>query len=275
MGSSSSSTHRRDLQLAILIEMMRREGYELSVSRPEVVTRTENDVLLEPVELLFLDIPEVFLGAVAQSVGSRRGKMVKMVNPGRGRVRLEYRIPSRGLIGFRSEFLTETRGTGLLNHLFDGYDPWQGVIRDRVAGTLIADRTGRSTAYALYHLQPRGTLFIGEGERVYEGMIIGENSRPVDMDVNATKEKKLTNIRAAGADEALRLIPPRVMSLENAIEFINEDELVEVTPGTIRIRKKILSANRRPKRREDRATQASGDSRAGAKSAGKPLVGDA
>ncbi len=266
---------RGELQLAILIEMMRREGFELSVSRPEVVTRTENDVLLEPVEILFLDIPEVFLGAVSQSVGSRRGKMVKMVNPGRGRVRLEYRIPSRGLIGFRSEFLTETRGTGLLNHLFDGYDPWQGVIRERVAGALVADRTGRSTAYALYHLQPRGTLFLGEGEHVYEGRIIGENSRPVDMDVNATKEKKLTNIRAAGTDEALRLIPPRVMSLEKSIEFINEDELVEVTPGAIRIRKKILAANRRPKKKEERGTWASGDSPTGAKSAGKPVVGDA
>jgi GTP-binding protein len=241
---------RGELQLAILIEMMRREGFELSVSRPEVVTRTQNGVLLEPVELLFLDVPEPYLGAVTQSVGGRRGKMVKMVNPGQGRVRLEYRISSRGLIGFRSEFLTETRGTGLMNHLFDGHEPWQGVIRDRVAGVLVADRAGRSTAYALYHLQPRGTLFIGEGERVYEGMVIGENSRPVDMDVNATKEKKLTNIRAAGADEALRLIPPRVMSLEKAIEFINEDELVEVTPGSVRLRKKILAAGRRPRRKE-------------------------
>ena len=244
---------RGELQLAILIEMMRREGFELSVSRPEVVTKTENGVLLEPVEMLFLDIPEAFVGTVTQSLGVRRGKMVKMVNPGQGRVRIEYRIPSRGLIGFRSEFLSETRGTGLLNHLFDGYDPWQGVIRDRVAGALVADRAGRSTAYALYHLQPRGTLFIGEGERVYEGMIIGENSRPVDMDVNATKEKKLTNIRAAGADEALRLVPPRIMSLEKSIEFINEDEWVEVTPGAIRLRKKVLEAGRRPRKREERA----------------------
>ena len=241
---------RGELQLAILIEMMRREGFELSVSRPEAVTRTKDGVLLEPVESLFLDVPEVYLGAVTQSAGARRGKMVKMVNPGRGRVRLEYRIPSRGLIGFRSEFLTETRGTGLMNHLFDGYEPWQGAIRDRVAGVLVADRAGRSTAYALYHLQPRGTLFLGEGERVYEGMIIGENSRPVDMDVNATKEKKLTNIRAAGADEALRLVPPRIMALEKAIEFINEDEWVEVTPASVRLRKKILSAGRRPRRKE-------------------------
>ena len=241
---------RGELQLAILVEMMRREGFELSVSRPEAVTKTVGGALLEPVETLFLDIPEGYLGAVTQSLGARKGKMTKMANPGRGRVRLEYRIPSRGLIGFRSEFLTETRGTGLMNHLFDAYEPWTGVIRDRVSGTLVADRAGRATAYALFHLQPRGTLFIGEGERVYEGMVIGENSRPVDMDVNATKEKKLTNIRAAGADEALRLIPPRAMSLEKAIEFINEDELVEVTPSAVRIRKKILQANRRPKKKE-------------------------
>jgi GTP-binding protein len=241
---------RGELQLAILIEMMRREGFELSVSRPEVVTRTNDGVLLEPVELLFLDVPEVYLGAVTQGLGVRRAKMVRMINPGRGRARIEYRVPSRGLIGFRSEFLTETRGTGLLNHLFDGYEPWQGAIRERVAGALVADREGRTTAYALYHLQPRGTLFLGEGERVYEGMIIGENSRPVDMDVNATKEKKLTNIRAAGADEALRLVPPRIMSLEKAIEYINADELVEVTPKAIRLRKKILAAGRRPKKKE-------------------------
>jgi GTP-binding protein len=241
---------RGELQLAILIEMMRREGFELSVSRPEVVTRTNDGVLLEPVELLFLDVPEVYLGAVTQGLGVRRAKMVRMINPGRGRARIEYRVPSRGLIGFRSEFLAETRGTGLLNHLFDGYEPWQGAIRERVAGALVADREGRTTAYALYHLQPRGTLFLGEGERVYEGMIIGENSRPVDMDVNATKEKKLTNIRAAGADEALRLVPPRIMSLEKAIEYINADELVEVTPKAIRLRKKILAAGRRPKKKE-------------------------
>ncbi|GAB4366454.1 MAG: translational GTPase TypA [Deltaproteobacteria bacterium] len=241
---------RGELQLAILIEMMRREGFELSVSRPEVVKKTIGGVLHEPFEALFVDIPETYLGAVTQALGVRKGKMVKMANPGQGRVRLEYRIPARGLIGFRSEFLTETRGTGLLNHLFDGYEPWQGTIRERVAGALVADRAGRATAYALYHLQPRGTLFIGEGERVYEGMVIGENSRPVDIDVNATKEKKLTNIRAAGADEALRLIPPRTMTLEKAIEFINEDELVEVTPSSVRIRKKILQAARRPRRRE-------------------------
>jgi len=241
---------RGELQLAILIEMMRREGFELSVSKPEVVTKTAGGVLLEPAEMLFVDIPEAYLGAVTQSLGARKAKMTKMINPGQGRVRLEYRIPSRGLIGFRSEFLTETRGTGLLNHLFDGYEPWQGPIPERINGTLVADRTGRATAYAIFHLQSRGVFFIGEGIQVYEGMIVGENSRPVDIDINVTKEKKLTNIRAAGADEALRLVPPRILSLEAALEFINEDELVEVTPATLRLRKKILEANRRPKKKE-------------------------
>ena len=241
---------RGELQLAILIEMMRREGFELSVSKPEVVTKTAGGVLLEPAEMLFVDIPEAYLGAVTQSLGARKAKMTKMINPGQGRVRLEYRIPSRGLIGFRSEFLTETRGTGLLNHLFDGYEPWQGPIPERINGALVADRTGRATAYAIFHLQSRGVFFIGEGIQVYEGMIVGENSRPVDIDINVTKEKKLTNIRAAGADEALRLVPPRILSLEAALEFINEDELVEVTPATLRLRKKILEANRRPKKKE-------------------------
>ncbi|MBI5576855.1 MAG: translational GTPase TypA [Deltaproteobacteria bacterium] len=242
---------RGELQLAILIEMMRREGFELSVSRPEVVTRTENGVLKEPVEMLFVDVPESYLGAVTQGLGARKAKMTKMVNPGQGRVRLEYRIPSRGLIGFRSEFLTETRGTGLLNHLFDGYDPWLGPIPERINGALVADRTGRSTAYAIFHLQSRGAFFIGEGTQVYEGMVVGENSRPVDIDINVTKEKKLTNIRAAGADEALRLVPPRILSLESSLEFINDDELVEVTPHSLRLRKKILEASRRPKRKEN------------------------
>jgi GTP-binding protein len=241
---------RGELQLAILIEMMRREGFELSVSRPEVVTKTESGVLKEPVEMLFVDIPEGYLGAVTQGLGTRKAKMTKMVNPGQGRVRLEYRIPSRGLIGFRSEFLTETRGTGLLNHLFDGYEPWQGPIPERTNGALVADRPGRATAYAIFHLQSRGSFFIGEGTQVYEGMIVGENSRPVDIDINVTKEKKLTNIRAAGADEALRLVPPKILSLEGALEFINEDELVEVTPSSLRLRKKILEASRRPKKKE-------------------------
>ena len=241
---------RGELQLAILIEMMRREGFELSVSRPEVVTKTGNGVLKEPVEMLFVDIPEAYLGTVTQRLGARKAKMTKMVNPGHGRVRLEYRIPSRGLIGFRSEFLTETRGTGLLNHLFDGYEPWQGPIPERINGALVADRSGRATAYAIFHLQSRGAFFIGEGTQVYEGMIVGENSRPVDIDINVTKEKKLTNIRAAGADEALRLVPPRILSLEGELEFINEDELAEVTPSSLRLRKKVLEANRRPRKKE-------------------------
>ncbi|MBI5343628.1 MAG: translational GTPase TypA, partial [Deltaproteobacteria bacterium] len=184
-------------------------------------------------------------------LGARKAKMTKMVNPGQGRVRLEYRIPSRGLIGYRSEFLTETRGTGLLNHLFGGYEPWLGPIQERTNGALVADRTGRATAYAIFHLQSRGAFFIGEGAQVYEGMVVGENSRPVDIDINITKEKKLTNIRAAGADEALRLVPPRILSLESSLEFIKDDELVEVTPHSLRLRKKILDASRRPKRKEN------------------------
>ncbi|MEW6718999.1 MAG: translational GTPase TypA [Thermodesulfobacteriota bacterium] len=241
---------RGELQLAILIEMMRREGFELSVSRPEVVTRTVDGVLTEPVEALFVDVPDAYLGAVTQALGERRARMTKMINPGQGRVRMEYRIPSRGLIGFRSDFLTMTRGTGLLNHLFDGHDPWGGPIPERINGALVADRVGRATAYAIFHLQSRGTFFIGEGEQVYEGMIVGENSRPVDIDVNITKEKKLTNIRAAGADEALRLVPPRILSLEAALEFINEDELVEITPSSVRLRKKILKAGDRPRKKD-------------------------
>jgi GTP-binding protein len=238
---------RGELQLAILIEMMRREGYELSVSMPETITKKVNDVVHEPMELLVIDVPEEFVGVVTQQVGMRKGRMQKMQNNGNGRVRLEFRIPSRGLIGFRSQFLTDTRGTGLLNHLFDGYEPWHGHMSKRQTGALVADRTGRSNAYALFHLQPRGTMFIKEGMPVYEGMIIGENSRESDMDVNITKEKKLTNMRASGSDEALLLIPPRVMNLELALEFIREDELVEVTPQSIRLRKRVLEANKRPK----------------------------
>jgi GTP-binding protein len=242
---------RGELQLAILIEMMRREGYELSVSMPETVTRQINGVLHEPMEHLVIDVPEEYVGVVTQQIGMRRGRMQKMQNNGHGRVRLEFRIPSRGLIGFRSQFLTDTRGTGLLNHLFEGYEPWQGQISKRATGGIVADRTGKTTTYALFHLQPRGTLFVKENTAVYEGMIIGENSRESDIDVNVTKEKKLTNMRASGADEALQLIPPRILSLEQAIEFIKEDELVEVTPLTVRIRKKILEANKRPKNKKD------------------------
>ena len=238
---------RGELQLAILIEMMRREGYELSISMPETITKEVNGKVHEPMEMLVIDVPEEFVGVVTQQVGMRRGRMQKMQNNGHGRVRVEFRIPSRGLIGFRSQFLTDTRGTGLLNHLFDGYEPWQGSISKRTTGALVADRPGKTTTYALFHLQPRGTLFIQENTQVYEGMIIGENSRDNDLDVNVIKEKKLTNMRASGADEALQLIPPRLMSLEQAIEFIKEDELVEITPQSIRIRKKVLQANKRPK----------------------------
>ena len=187
---------------------------------------------------------------MTEKIGRRKGRMTNMVNHGTGRVCLEFRIPSRGLIGFRSQFLTDTRGTGLLNHLFDGYEPWQGPIAERGTGVLVADREGRATAYAIFHLQPRGTFFIPDGIQVYEGMIVGENSRPVDIDVNICKEKKLTNIRAAGTDEALRLVPPRILSLEAALEFINEDELVEITPASIRMRKKVLDAGKRPRRKE-------------------------
>jgi GTP-binding protein len=236
---------RGELQLAILIEMMRREGYELSVAMPETITKTLGDVLHEPMELLVIDVPEEYTGVVTQQVGMRKGKMQKMQNNGFGRVRLEFRIPSRGLIGFRSQFLTDTRGTGLLNHLFDGYDPWHGPLSKRQTGALVADRQGTTTTYALFHLQPRGTLFIRENTPVYEGMIIGENSRANDLDVNVIKEKKLTNMRASNADDALQLVPPRIMSLEQAIEFIKEDEIVEVTPESVRLRKKILEANKR------------------------------
>jgi GTP-binding protein len=241
---------RGELQLAILIEMMRREGYELSVSMPETITKQIGAGLHEPMENLVIDVPEEYVGVVTQQVGMRRGRMQKMQNNGHGRVRLEFRIPSRGLIGFRSQFLTDTRGTGLLNHIFDGYEPWQGVISKRSTGAIVADRTGKTTTYALFHLQPRGTLFVKENTPVYEGMIVGENSRESDIDVNVTKEKKLTNMRASGADEALQLIPPRILSLEQAIEFIKEDELVEVTPQSVRLRKKVLEANKRPKKKE-------------------------
>ncbi len=239
---------RGELQLAILIETMRREGYELSVSRPEVITREVDGKLLEPMELVLVDVPEEFTGVVTQKLGTRRGQMMKMVNHGHGRVRLEFRIPSRGLIGFRSEMLTDTRGTGILNHLFDGWASWQGDIPSRTAGAMVADRPGKTTAYALYHLQPRGTLFFGPGTDVYEGMIVGQYTRENDLDVNVTREKKLTNMRAAGSDEALRLEPPRRINLDRALEWIADDELVEVTPTQVRLRKRVLAANQRPKK---------------------------
>jgi GTP-binding protein len=239
---------RGELQLAILIEMMRREGYELQVSKPEVITRRLHGVLKEPIEQVVVDCPEEFIGVVTEAMGRRKGQMTKMVNHGTGRVRLEFETPSRGLIGFRGEFLTETKGTGLLNTIFLRFDKWMGEMKGRGTGSLVADRMGESTTYALYNLQERGTLFIRPNTKVYEGMIIGENARAVDLDVNAIKEKKLTNMRASTADEAMRLVPVKDLSLEEALEFISGDELVEVTPKSIRLRKRILKANERPKK---------------------------
>jgi len=239
---------RGELQLSILIEMMRREGFELQVSRPDIVTKDVKGTLMEPVEELIIDVAEEFQGVVIAQAGTRRGTMTKMVNHGSGRARLEFRIPARGLIGFRSQFLTETKGTGIMNHLFSGWEPWHGAIPSRATGALVADRAGVATAFAIWNLQERGEMFVEPGEAVYEGMIVGENARASDMDVNITKEKKQTNMRASTADEAVRLIPPRKLGLEQAIEFINDDELVEVTPRNIRLRKRVLAANMRPKR---------------------------
>ena len=238
---------RGEFQMAILMEMMRREGYELAASKPEVITRERDGVRLEPVENLVVDCPEEYVGVVTQKVGTRRGRMLNMVNHGTGRVRLEFRIPSRGLIGFRSQFLTDTRGTGLLNHLFDGYEPWYGDIPHRVTGALVADRPGRVTAYALEHLQDRGEMFVEPGARVYEGMIVGENTREEDIDVNIVKEKRLTNMRSSTSEEGVYLFPVRRMSLEQALEWVREDELLEVTPGSLRLRKRVLPANLRPR----------------------------
>jgi GTP-binding protein len=236
---------RGELQLAILIEMMRREGYELEVGKPEIITHQDNGRTLEPMEHLVVDVPEEFIGAVTQKIGPRRGVMTKMVNHGTGRVRLEYRLPSRGLIGYRTEFLTDTRGTGLLNHLFDGWDEWQGDIAHRQNGALVADRGGKTTGYAIDNLQARGTMFVPPGEPVYEGQIVGENSRDNDLDVNITKEKKLTNMRASTADEGIKLTPPRIMNLEQCLEWIREDELLEVTPKSLRLRKRAMGGRRR------------------------------
>ena len=244
---------RGELQLAILIEMMRREGYELMAGRPEIVTRVVDGVRMEPVEHLTIDVPEQYTGVVIEKLGPRKGEMVKMHNHGSGRVRLEFRVPSRGLIGLRSEMLTETRGTIVMNSLFDGYIPYQGEIPQRPTGALIADRLGQTTTYALNGLQERGILFVGPGVDVYEGMIVGEHSRDNDLDVNVVREKKMTNMRASTADEAIRLVPYTTLNLEQAIEFIADDEFVEVTPKSLRLRKKILQANRRPKRWEKNA----------------------
>ncbi len=239
---------RGELQLAILIEMMRREGFELMVGRPEIVTKSVDGKLMEPVEHLTIDIPENFVGTVIERLGPRKGEMLKMHNHGYGRVRLEFRVPSRGLIGLRSEMLTETRGTIVMNSIFDGYIAYQGEIPQRPTGALIADRAGVTTAYALDGLQDRGVLFVSPGIEVYEGMVVGEHSRDNDLDVNAVREKKLTNMRASSADDAVRLVPVKALNLEQSIEFIAEDELVEVTPKSLRLRKRVLQANRRPRR---------------------------
>ncbi|HEU4833561.1 MAG TPA: translational GTPase TypA [Pyrinomonadaceae bacterium] len=241
---------RGELQLAILIEMMRREGYELQVSKPEAITRKVEAKTLEPIEAVVIDCPDEFIGVITEALGRRKGQMTKMVNHGTGRVRLEFEAPSRGLIGFRNEFLTETKGTGLLNTMFLRWGEWQGPMRGRSTGSLVADRLGDTTTYALFNLQERGLLFVRPGTKVYEGMIVGENARAVDLDVNAVKEKKLTNMRASTADEAMRLVPPKELSLEQALEFIADDELVEVTPQSIRLRKRVLAANQRPKKKE-------------------------
>jgi GTP-binding protein len=247
---------RGELQLAILIETMRREGFELMVGKPEIVVRTENGKKLEPQERLVIDVADNFIGIIMETLGSRRGEMVKMSNHGSGRVRMDFRIPSRGLIGLRSQLLTDTRGTALIHSIFDDWIEYGGEMALRPTGALVADRAGVSTAYALWNIQERGELFIGPTIDVYEGMIVGENSREQDMEVNVTREKKLTNMRSSSADEAIRLIPHRELSLEQAIEFIADDEYVEITPKSIRLRKKVLQYNRRPRRwQEIRASQ--------------------
>ncbi len=238
---------RGELQLAILIEMMRREGFELSVGKPTTITKRFDGKVHEPYEHLVVDCPEEHLGVVTQKLAPRKGRMTKMVNHGTGRVRLEFDVPARGLIGFRNEFLTDTRGTGLLHHIFSGYRPWVGDIPHRQTGALVADRTGKATGHAIENLQERGIIFLHPTDAVYEGMVVGENARTDDMDVNVAKEKKLSNMRASGSEEALQLVPPRIMSLEQTLEWIRDDELAEVTPQSIRVRKRILMANMRPK----------------------------
>ncbi|MFN0149759.1 MAG: translational GTPase TypA [bacterium] len=236
---------RGELQLAILIETMRREGFEIAVSKPTAITKEVDGRKMEPMESVFIDCPEEYVGVVTQKLSMRKGEMLAMVNHGTGRVRLDFRIPSRGLIGYRSQFLTDTRGTGLLNHLFEGFAEWRGTIEGRVSGALVADRTGRSTAWSIERIQDRGVMFIHPGTEVYEGMIVGENSRPRDIDVNIVKEKHLTNIRRSTAEEAIQLVPPKELSLEEALEFLKDDELLEVTPKSLRLRKRILPAVKR------------------------------
>ena len=244
---------RGELQLAVLVELMRREGFELTVGKPEVVTREVEGKVHEPVERVAIDAPEEYVGVLTQLLALRKGRMEQMVNHGTGWVRMEYLVPARGLIGFRTEFLTETRGTGILHHVFDRYEPWHGELRTRPSGSLVADRRGPTTTFALLNLQERGSLFVGPGVEVYEGMVVGENARAEDLDVNATKEKKLTNIRSSTAEELVRLIPPRPLSLEQALEFIRDDECVEVTPASIRLRKVELSASKRQQAASRRA----------------------
>jgi GTP-binding protein len=236
---------RGELQLAILIEQMRREGYELQVSKPEVITREIGGKVHEPFEDVTIDVPEEFIGVVTEQLSLRKGRMVTLTNHQTGWVRLEFNVPARGLLGFRSQLLTDTKGTAILHHVFASYEPWAGEIRHRLTGVLVADRTGVTTSYALDQLQDRGQLFVGPGVEVYEGMVVGENSRTEDIDVNPTREKQKTNIRAASADEAIKLVPPLIMSLEQALEFVSADELVERTPGSIRLRKRFLDQNSR------------------------------
>jgi GTP-binding protein len=240
---------RGELQLAILVEMMRRESFEMTVGKPQVVTRTIGGKIHEPVERLTIDIPEDFVGVVTQLLGLRRGRLEQMVNHGTGWVRMEYLVPARGLIGFRTEFLTETRGTGLMHHVFETYEPWAGDMRTRPTGSLVADRSGQVTSYALFNLQERGMMFVTPGMEVYEGMIVGENARAEDMDVNPTREKKLSNVRASTGEELERLVPPRLMSLEQALEYCRTDECIEVTPDAVRLRKVVLSAATRARDR--------------------------
>jgi GTP-binding protein len=244
---------RGELQLAVLVELMRREGFELTVGKPQVVTRLVGGSVHEPMERLTIDVPEDYVGVVTQLLGLRRGRLEQMVNHGTGWVRLEYLVPARGLIGFRTEFLTETRGTGLLHHVFERYERWHGELRTRPSGSLVADRSGLTSSYALFGLQERGSLFVGPGVEVYEGMIVGENARADDMDVNPTKERKLTNVRSSSGEELERLVPPRLLSLEQALEFCREDECVEVTPAAVRLRKVALSGHDREKLRARRS----------------------
>jgi GTP-binding protein len=236
---------RGELQLAVLVEIMKREGFELTVGKPQVVTKMVDGKLHEPMERLSIDAPEEYLGVITQLMALRKGRMEQMVNHGTSWIRLDYRVPSRGLIGFRTEFLTETRGTGLLHHVFDGYEAWHGELRTRSTGSLVSDRMGAVTSYALYGTQDRGSIFVEPGDEVYEGMVIGENSRSEDMDVNCVREKKLTNMRASGTDESERLIPAKKLNMEGALEFCREDECVEVTPAVVRIRKVILDGSTR------------------------------